>query len=127
MTKLIFSAALALLAFATLAQPPIQPGGDEGPRPVYERHMLGADKVFEPRSATLTAEGKQTLGAIAAKARGLALEVVIAVDYGELSAPRAAAVRQFLLAQGIDAARVYAEGHARPGRPRVEIEVVGSR
>jgi hypothetical protein len=127
MNRLIVSVTLALLAAAAAAQSqPIAPN-DGGPTPVFERLTFPAERIFEPRSAALSAEGRQSLGAVATKVRGIALEVVIAVDYGELSVARAAALKQYLVSAGIDAGRVYAEGQPRPGRARVEIEVVGAR
>jgi hypothetical protein len=100
---------------------------DPAPRPVYERLSYWSSEIFAPRTATLTPEGRRTLGEAVLRARRLQLEVVIALDYGELAAPRAAALREFLVSSGIAANRVYTEGVTSKARARVEIEIIGSQ
>ena len=99
---------------------------DAGPHPVHERMSFWASEIFEPRSTRFTAQGRKLLGEVAAKARSIDLEVLIAVDYGDLSAPRAAALRDFLLRAGLEEGRVYSEAH-KTGRARVELEIIGSQ
>lgn len=68
----------------------------------------------------LKPEGKSRLDELAAQAKGLKLEVILAVghtdrigsdDYNQrLSERRAAAVKTYLVEKGIEANRVYTEG-----------------
>jgi uncharacterized protein len=99
---------------------------DAPPVPVHERMSFWASEIFVPRTADFTPQGRARLAKIAARARAIDLEVVIAVDYGDLSAPRAAALRDFLVSAGIADGRVYSEAGGRRGRARIEIEVIGS-
>lgn len=120
------------------------------PNPIADKVVLSADTFFDFDKATLKPEGRQLLDQVAAQARGLTLETVIAVGYTDSTGPaaynlklserRAAAVKAYLVEQGIDANRIYTEGKGeadpiatnatREGRARnrrVEIEIVGSR
>jgi hypothetical protein len=100
---------------------------DPGPVPVHERLSFWASEIFQPRSASLSPQGRRALDGVALRARRMDLEIVIAVDYGELSAPRARALKEFLVSSGIDSNRVYSEGVISRARSRVEIEIIGSQ
>jgi OOP family OmpA-OmpF porin len=85
-----------------------------------EKITLAADALFDFNKAVLRAEGKAKLDDVIAKSNQLVLEVVIAVGHADrigspaynqkLSEKRAAAVKDYLVAKGIPANRVYTEG-----------------
>lgn len=129
------------------------------PKPTADKIKLAADALFDFDKATLKPEGKAKLDELAAQAKSLKLEVILAVGHTDrigseaynqrLSERRAAAVKTYLVSQGVDANRVYTEGkgEAQPvtgnkcdnvrGRSalisclqpdrRVEVEVIGSK
>lgn len=132
------------------------------PKPSAEKVTLAADALFDFDKAVLRDDGKAKLTEFADQAKKLStLEVITAVGYTDrlgkdaynqtLSERRAAAVKNFLIEQGIDANRVATEGRgkANPIAPctglgaennrnkllveclqtnrRVEIEVIGTR
>lgn len=88
--------------------------------PVGERVTLAADTLFDFDKATLRPDGKKKLDDAVAKIQGLKLEVVLIVghtdrigsdDYNQkLSEKRAAAVKEYVVAKGLEANRVYTEG-----------------
>jgi len=90
------------------------------PKPAAEKITLAADALFDFDKATLRPEGKKSLDDLAGKAKGINLEVIIAVGHADrigsdaynqkLSEKRAAAVKDYLVSKGIEANRVYAEG-----------------
>ena len=109
-----------------------------------------ADAFFDFDKAVLKPEGKAKLDDLAAKVKGINLEVVIAVGHTDsvgadaynqaLSVRRSEAVKAYLVSKGIESNRIYTEGkgEAQPaadnktkaGRAknrRVEVEVVGAR
>ncbi len=124
-----------------------------------EKITLAADALFDFNKATLRAEGKAKLDDVIAKSNQLVLEVVIAVGHADrigspaynqkLSEKRAAAVKDYLVAKGIPANRVYTEGKGskqpmtKPGQckgaksakviaclqpdRRVDIEIIGTK
>jgi len=90
------------------------------PKPAAEKITLAADALFDFDKATLRPEGKKSLDELAAKAKGINLEVIIAVGHADrigsdaynqkLSEKRSASVKDYLVGKGIEANRVYAEG-----------------
>ena len=85
-----------------------------------EKVTIAADALFDFNKATLRPEGKAKLDDVAGKSQQLNLEVVIAVGHADriggaaynqkLSEKRAASVKDYLVAKGIPANRVYTEG-----------------
>ncbi len=85
-----------------------------------EKVTISADALFDFNKATLRPEGKAKLDDVVAKSNGLVLEVIIAVGHADrigsaaynqkLSEKRAAAVKDYLVAKGIPANRIYTEG-----------------
>jgi len=120
---------------------------------------VAADALFDFNKAVLRAEGKAKLDELVSKAKAIKLEVILAVGHTDriggdaynqkLSEKRAAAVKEYLVAKGIEANRVYTEGKGKkqpvtgdkckgnaktkalidclqPDR-RVDIEVIGTK
>ena len=124
-----------------------------------EKVIIAADALFDFNKATLRPEGKAKLDDVVGKSKQLNLEVVIAVGHADriggaaynqkLSEKRAAAVKDYLVAKGIPANRVYTEGKGskqpvtKPGQckgpkskkvieclqpdRRVDIELIGTK
>jgi OOP family OmpA-OmpF porin len=122
----------------------------EKPKPVAEKVTFAADVLFDFDKAVIKPEGRSKLDDISAKAKGVNLEVVIAIGHADsigsdaynqrLSVRRAESVKAYLVSKGVEANRVYTEGKGekqpvadnktRDGRAknrRVEIEVIGTR
>ena len=95
-------------------------GAASGVKPSGDKITLAADALFDFDKAVLRPEGKATLDEVVAKAKELKLEVILAVGHTDrigkegynqkLSEKRAAAVKEYLVAKGIEANRVYTEG-----------------
>ncbi len=130
-----------------------------GVTPAKDKITLAADALFDFDKAVLRPEGKAKLDDVVAKSSRLNLEVVIAVGHADrigsaaynqkLSEKRAAAVKDYLVAKGIPANRVYTEGKGskqpvtKPGQckgpkskkvieclqpdRRVDIEIIGTQ
>ncbi|MBI4742069.1 MAG: OmpA family protein [Betaproteobacteria bacterium] len=91
-----------------------------GVKPSAEKITLSADALFDFNKAVLRPEGKAKLDELAAKVKGIKLEVIIAVGHADriggdaynqkLSEKRAAAVKEYLVSKGTEANRVYTEG-----------------
>ena len=129
------------------------------PKPAAEKVTLAADALFDFDKSVLRPEGKAKLDDVAAKMSDIKLEVIIAVGHADrfgtdaynqkLSERRAAAVKDYLVAKGVEANRVYTEGKGskqpvtkadqckgakskktveclQPDR-RVEVEIIGTR
>jgi OOP family OmpA-OmpF porin len=129
------------------------------PTPARERVTLDADTLFDFDKSTLRPAGRVALDDFAASAKKLDPEMINAVGYTDrfgseaynqrLSEQRVAAVKTYLVSQGIDANRIQTEGRGetqpitkagecqgrksaaviaclQPDR-RVEIEVIGAR
>ncbi len=87
---------------------------------VGEKITVAADALFDFNKAVLRPEGKAKLDELASKAAAIKLEVILAVGHTDrlggdaynqkLSEKRAAAVKEYLVAKGIEANRVYTEG-----------------
>ena len=102
--------------------PKVAEQGTKPPLPalVGDKVTLAADTLFDFNKAVLRPEGKKSLDDAVAKLTGLKLEVVLVVghtdrigkdDYNQkLSEKRAAAVKEYLVAKGLEANRVYTEG-----------------
>ena len=118
--------------------------------PARDKVTVAADALFDFNKAVLRSEGKAKLDDLVSKAKAIKLEVILAVGHTDriggdaynqkLSEKRAAAVKEYLVAKGIEANRVYTEGkgekqpvadnktaEGRAKNRRVEIEVVGTR
>ena len=128
-------------------------------KPDAEKITISADALFDFDKATLRDEGKRKLDDVAAKSKAIKLQVVIAVGHADrfgsdaynqrLSERRSAAVKEYLVAKGIEANRIYTEGKGekqpvtkpnqcpgpkskkvidclQPDR-RVEIELIGNK
>lgn len=115
------AAPVAAPAVAPAAKPAAKAAPVAAPAPAANKVSLPADAVFAYDKADLTEQGKSGLSKFAADAKALKqLEVVIAVGHADrigspaynqkLSEKRAATVKDFLVAQGIAANKVYTEG-----------------
>lgn len=145
-------AAMAPPPPAPPAAPPAPPPAPRAaaPAPVSEKVTFAADTFFDFDKYVLKPEGRAKLTDLVEKTKGINLEVVIAVGHTDsigpdswnfpLSVRRANAVKDFLVASGIEKNRIYTEGKGpsqpvadnktREGRAknrRVEVEVVGTR
>jgi OmpA-OmpF porin, OOP family len=129
------------------------------PKPTGEKITVAADALFDFNKAVLRPEGQAKLDELVSKAAAIQLEVILAVGHTDriggaaynqtLSEKRAAAVKEYLVAKGIEANRVYTEGKGKtqpvtgdtckgnaktkalidclqPDR-RVDIEVIGTK
>jgi len=133
---------------APAAAPAAKPGTP--PAPTVGKVSLKADTLFDFDKSVVKPEGKVVLDGLATQAKGMNLEVIIAVGHTDskgsdaynqkLSERRAAAVKAYLVSQGIPADKIVTRGYGekRPvayntteeGRAknrRVEIEVVGTK
>jgi len=120
--------------------------------PLPRKVVLTTDTHFAAANATLDSPGRAHLAGFVAGARHLAADVVLVIGHADgterpteaaaraLSQARAEAVKAQLVALGLDASRIYAEGvgHAQPRanqasperrsrNRRVEIEYTGTQ
>ena len=105
-----------------VCEPPMaqKPGQPPMVKPGGEKVTVAADALFDFNKAVLRPEGKAKLDDVVAKSGKLNLEVVIAVGHTDrigsaaynqkLSEKRAASVKDYLVAKGIPANRIYTEG-----------------
>ncbi len=152
-------APVAAPAPAPAPKPAPAPAPAPAPKPAAEKVTLAADALFDFDKAVLRSEGKAKLDDVAGKMGEIKLEVIIAVGHADrfgseaynqqLSERRAAAVKDYLVAKGVEANRVYTEGKGskqpvtdaklcagakskkvvdclQPDR-RVEVEIIGTR
>ncbi len=92
-------------------------------KPAGEKITVAADALFDFNKAVLRPEGKAKLDELVSKAKAIKLEVILAVGHTDriggdaynqkLSEKRAAAVKEYLVAKGIEANRVYTEGKGK--------------
>ncbi|MDP2881135.1 MAG: OmpA family protein, partial [Azonexus sp.] len=141
------------------APAPAAPAAAASVKPAGEKITVAADALFDFDKAVLRPEGKAKLDELVSKARAIKLEVILAVGHTDriggdaynqkLSEKRAAAVKEYLVAKGIEANRIYTEGKGekqpvtgdkckgnaktkalidclQPDR-RVDIEVIGTK
>ena len=130
--------------------PKPEPKPQAKPKPVAEKVTFAADVLFDFDKSVIKPEGRSKLDDLAAKVKGINLEVVIAIGHADsigsdaynqrLSVRRAEAVKAYMVSKGIEPNRVYTEGKGekqpiadnktRDGRAknrRTEIEVIGTR
>jgi OOP family OmpA-OmpF porin len=99
---------------------PPAPAPVAAPKPAGEKITVAADALFDFNKATLRPEGKAKLDEVVAKSKAINLEVILVVGHTDrigsdsynqkLSEKRAAAVKEYVVAKGIEANRVYTEG-----------------
>lgn len=104
----------------TVAEAPPAPAPAPAPVPTAEKVRLSADALFDFDKAVLRPEGMQRLDELAAQARQINLEVILAVGHTDrigtdaynqrLSERRADAVKAYLVSKGVAANRIYTEG-----------------
>lgn len=102
------------------AAPAPAPAPAPTPRPTAEKVKLSADTLFDFDKAVLKPEGRAKLDQLAAQAKEVRLEVILAVGHTDrigsdaynqrLSERRANAVKNYLVTKGIEANRIYTEG-----------------
>ncbi len=132
--------------------PPVKPAAkpQPKPKPVAAKVTLAADVLFDFDKAALKADGKSKLDDLAAKVKGINLEVVIAIGHTDsvgsdaynqkLSVRRAESVKAYLVSKGVEPNRIYTEGKGEKQpvasnktkdgsqkNRRVEIEIIGTR
>jgi OOP family OmpA-OmpF porin len=92
----------------------------EKPKPVAEKVTFAADVLFDFDKAVVKPEGKSKLDDISNKAKGVNLEVIIAIGHADsigsdaynqrLSVRRAESIKAYLVSRGIESNRIYTEG-----------------
>ena len=130
--------------------PKAEPKPEAKPKPVAEKVTFAADVLFDFDKSVIKPEGRSKLDDLAAKVKGINLEVVIAIGHADsigsdeynqrLSVRRAESVKAYLTSKGLEPNRVYTEGKGekqpvasnktadgRAKNRRTEIEVIGTR
>ena len=110
-------------ACAPKAAPAAAAPAAAGVKPAGEKITVAADALFDFNKAVLRPAGKAKLDELVSKAQAIKLEVILAVGHTDriggdaynqkLSEKRAAAVKEYLVAKGIEANRVYTEGKGK--------------
>jgi OmpA-OmpF porin, OOP family len=100
--------------------PPPPPPPAPAPAAAPQKVTVTSDVLFDFDKAVIKPDGKAKLDDLAAKAKGLDLEVVVATGYTDpigsgsynqkLSVNRANAVKAYLVSKGVDPNRIYTEG-----------------
>ena len=113
-------AAPAPAPMAAPTPPPPPPPPAPAPAAAPQKVTVTSDVLFDFDKAVIKPDGKAKLDDLAAKAKGLDLEVVVATGYTDpigsgsynqkLSVNRANAVKAYLVSKGIDPNRIYTEG-----------------
>ena len=98
--------------------------------------VLAADTLFDLNSAKVKPEGVKMLNELVARMSGLNVDVVMATGYTDVTGPasfnqtlserRAAAVKSYMVAQGVPADKIQTEGKASAD-PVVTCEDTGSK
>jgi len=114
------TAAPAPVPMAAPTPPPPPPPPAPAPAAAPQKVTVTSDVLFDFDKAVIKPDGQAKLNDLAAKAKGLDLEVVVATGYTDpigsgsynqkLSVNRANAVKAYLVSKGIDATRIYTEG-----------------
>jgi OOP family OmpA-OmpF porin len=127
-----------------------EPKPEAKPKPVAEKVTFAADVLFDFDKSVIKPEGRSKLDDLAARVKGINLEVVIAIGHADsigsdeynqrLSVRRAESVKAYMVSKGLEANRVYTEGKGekqpvasnrttdgRAKNRRTEIEVIGTR
>jgi OOP family OmpA-OmpF porin len=129
------------------------------PKPVSQKVTFDADVLFDFDKAVLRPEGKTALDGFAGQLPGISLETISVIGFADrfgtdeynkvLSDKRAATVKSYLVAKGIEPNRMYSEGKGeaqpvtKPGEclgaksakviaclqpdRRVDVELIGTR
>jgi OOP family OmpA-OmpF porin len=142
-----------IVAAAPVAAPPAPapaPAPVPAPQPRSEKATFSAHTLFDFDQSKLKPEGKQALDQLLSQQAGINLEVMVVVGHTDsvgtdaynqaLSLRRAAAVKEYLVAKGVDGPHVFTEGKGesqpiaenksaagRTENRRVTVEVVGTR
>lgn len=118
--------------------------------PMADKVSIKAEALFDFDKAIVKPEGKKLLDQVVAQQKAIKLETIIAIGHTDsigsdaynqgLSERRAAAVKAYLVTQGIDANRITASGKGKSqpiadnktaaGRAknrRVDVEIIGSK
>ncbi|MGE5826099.1 MAG: OmpA family protein [Bacteroidota bacterium] len=100
--------------------PPPPPAPAPAPAAAPQKVTVTSDVLFDFDKAVIKPDGQAKLDDLAAKAKGLDLEVVVATGHTDpigsgsynqkLSVNRANAVKAYLVSKGIDPNRIYTEG-----------------
>ncbi|TAL17130.1 MAG: OmpA family protein [Aquabacterium sp.] len=107
-----------------VAAAPVPPAPAPAPAPVpvpqSSKVTIPTDTLFAFDKAVLTSAGKDKLNSFAEQLKGIKLEAVVAVGHTDrigsteynqkLSEKRAAAVKAYLVEQGVEAQRIFIEG-----------------
>ncbi|THF64449.1 OmpA family protein [Pseudothauera rhizosphaerae] len=124
-----YAAPEPLAQASTLAPLPL-PAAGSAPMPALaqsrsqpanaEKVRLSADTLFDFDKAVLRPAGRAQLDQLAARTRGLNLDLILAVGHTDrlgsdaynqrLSERRAATVKDYLASRGVDADRIYTQG-----------------
>ena len=150
--QMVATAPLAVPAAVVAAPLATAAPGSLPSRPTLQKVTFANDSFFDYAKADLRPESLPRLDDLIAKARGVSLEVIIAVGHTDsveaanpatrqrLSVQRAEAIKAYMNAKGIEKNRIYTEGkgdtqpvadnrtaEGRAKNRRVEMEVVGTQ